>query len=205
MKKILFVAAMLLTGLSNAMAEEVANLVLNDVTCQAGETVTMTLEMTGSAAGFQTNIYMPEGCTITKVARGAKVKVRDDDDEYIYSFANSDYEDGSKFILCYSVQNIPTSGAGEVAVITVKVGENVTDGVYDVMLKGTECSLGSTTLSTYTEYTAKLTVSTATSITSVGEAASDAKYYNVNGQTIGAPTSGLNIVKTSNGVRKFVK
>lgn len=206
MKKIFFVTAMLLImGLSGAKADDAVNLVLKDAICEPGQTVTMTLEMTGSAAGFQTNIYMPDGCKITKVARGSKTKVRDDDDEYVYSFASSDYADGSKFILCYSIQNIPTSGAGDVAVITVSVDDNVAGGVYDVVMKGTETSYGEKMLSTYTEYTAKLTVSTTTSISGINDVNTGVQYYNVNGQKISNAHRGINIVKTNNGVKKAIK
>lgn len=201
-KRIIYTAIVLLLSLYGVQAQNTANLVLADASCDAGTTITMTLSMTGCAAGFQANVYMPDGCTITKVSRGSVTKVRDDNDEYIYTFGNSDYDDGSKFLLCYSALNIATEKAGDVAVLTVNVDKNMMEGVYDIVLKNTECSYGSDILSTYTECTAKLTVlNLATSINDVNSI-DDSEVYNISGQKLNSTSRGLNIVKTCDGVRK---
>lgn len=109
---------------------------------------------------FETVICLPEGFSITKVARGSRIKARDDDEEYLFVFANSDKTEG-KYVQCYTTKGARISGTdGDVAKITVSIPAGTKVGSYEVKLKEIECGDGvaAEVRSTYTETTAKITV-----------------------------------------------
>lgn len=120
-------------------------LYVQDLSTLAGKTITLSLRMkhTQEVSGFQANLYLPEGFTIEKVARGDGIKGVDDDEEYLYKFSNSVKDDGSRFFLCYSITNTPMpEGDIEVAKMTVNVPENAEPGDYAMILRNGELAYG---------------------------------------------------------------
>lgn len=110
-----------------------------------GKSVTLSLKMKHEmkVAGFQFNLVLPENFTIENVTRGEGIKGLDDDDEYIYTFNNSDKEDGSRFFLCYSTTNTAMpEGDIEIAKVVVNVPEGIEPGEYGVILKNAELAYG---------------------------------------------------------------
>ena len=218
-KKIFSIIFAALCICGNAMAQGTADLVINDITAAKGETVTVPVTMTGVASGFQFAVYPPEGVTLQKVSRGDAVKLRDDSDEYIFTFQSAERPNGGRFVLCYSI-GVPTQEAGVVANLTFVVGEDVAPGTYDIVMKDAECAHGTNILSTYKERTSTLTVTAATAIKGLkaDQLLEDVKVYNTAGQLIksveGSQTAGeitkqLNsgsyILKSDKGTFKVVK
>lgn len=112
----------------------------------AGTSVTLSLNLkhTMDVSAFQANLYLPEGFEIEKITRGSALKEKNDYEEYIYVFNNSPSEDGSRFLLCYSLDNVPMStGDIDIANIKVKIPEGISEGEYPVILKNVEISYGS--------------------------------------------------------------
>lgn len=155
--KIFFTAIAALCGLCQAHALDEANLVIADATAEAGSTVTIPVTMTGCASGFQFAVYPPAGVTLTKVQRGEVIKVRDDDDEYIFTFQNAARENGGRFVLSYSI-GVLTEQAGEVANLVFSIDESVAPGTYSIEMNNAECAHSTYILSTYSERTSTLTV-----------------------------------------------
>ena len=218
-KKIFSIIFAALCICSNAMAQGTADLVINDITAAQGETVTVPVTMTGVASGFQFAVYPPEGVTLQKVSRGDAVKLRDDSDEYIFTFQSAERPNGGRFVLCYSI-GVPTQEAGVVANLTFVIGEDVAPGTYDIVMKDAECAHGTNILSTYKERTSTLTVTAATAIKGfkADQLLEDVKVYNTAGQLVksveGSSTpgeitkqlnSGSYILKSDKGTFKVVK
>lgn len=155
-KKIFFMAVLLLATLCQIKAE--SNLTLSDATTEAGGTITMYVASSGPLDAFSFVVKTPEGINLSKVQRGALIKVYNDDDEYIYTFSNSTREDGTRYVLCYSTNAVPTTESGEVAKLVFNIDPEIASGKYDIKLQETECALGGAVVSTYTDYTATLTV-----------------------------------------------
>ncbi len=147
----------LLTGVGSATASTEADLYITDGMAKAGSTVVVSVMSTGEASGFQFNVVAPEGVTVSRVARGANIKEMDENDEYIFVTQNSNQADGSKLVTCYS-NNSQTAEVGEIYKITLTLDANLAAGVYDLKLAGIVCSYINTSINTYKEYTAKLTV-----------------------------------------------
>lgn len=160
---------MLLACAFQTMAAEVADITIADATAEPGATVTVPVTISGRAAGFQLKVYMPEGVTLDRVLRGDVIKVLDDNEEYVFSFASNVQEDGGCFILGYSVMNVLTPEAGEIAKLRMTVGSDVAPGVYDIRMTLAETSYGSSKLSTYSDKTTTLTVTMPTSVGGVQE------------------------------------
>lgn len=165
-KRIFFAAIALLSGLCPAHALDESNLVIADATAEAGTTVTIPVTMTGCASGYQFEVYPPAGVTLTKVQRGEVIKVRDDDDEYIFTFQNAGRENGGRFVLCYSI-GVLTEQAGEVAKLVFSVDESVAPGTYNIEMKNAECAHSTYILSTYRERTSTLTVTNPSAVNGI--------------------------------------
>lgn len=165
-KKIFLTAIAALFSLCQTQAFDEANLVIADATAEAGTTVTIPVTMTGCASGYQFEVYPPAGVTLTKVQRGEVIKVRDDDDEYIFTFQNANRENGGRFVLCYSI-GVLTDLAGEVAKLVFSIDENVAPGMYNIEMKNAECAHSTYKLSTYRERTSTLTVTTPSAVNGV--------------------------------------
>ena len=110
-----------------------------------GKSVTLSLKMKHEmkVSGFQFNMVLPENFTIENISRGEGIKAMNDDDEYIFTFNNSDKEDGSRFFLCYSTTNTAMpEGDIEIAKVVVNVPEGIEPGEYGVILKNAELAYG---------------------------------------------------------------
>lgn len=110
-----------------------------------GKSVTLSLKMKHEmkVAGFQFNMVLPENFTIENISRGDGIKAMNDDDEYVFTFNNSEKEDGSRFFLCYSATNTAMpEGDIEIAKVVVNVPEGIEPGEYGVILKNAELAYG---------------------------------------------------------------
>lgn len=217
--KFLTIIMLLFIFCGKMMAQGTADLVVADAVATQGQTITVPVTMTGVASGIQFAIYPPEGVTIKKVTRGDVVKLMDDEDEYVFTFRTAERANGGKFVLCYSI-GVPTTEAGVVANIVFEIGNEVAPGDYDILMKDAECAHSVYKLSTYSERTSKLTVSTATGIKGIeGDVVVDnAIIYNMAGLFVkkmsGSTTvneifkslsSGIYMVKSNKGAFKVVK
>lgn len=199
------------------------NLTASDLSAKAGETVTMSVMATGVLDGFSFVVNSPEGIKLSKVQRGELIKAQDDNEEYIYNYNNSTREDGTRVVLCYSIAAIATTEPGEVSKLVFEIDPTVTAGKYNIELLETECSLGGQIVSTYTTYTATITVDDATGIDNIGTSwapKGKVAIYNVAGKMVkqvitdGSKTiedcltdqqSGIYLIRTEKGTFKIVK
>ena len=115
-------------------------------TGEAGTNVTVSVEMnnTVEATGFQFDIVLPEGITVAT----------DDDGFYLIELSEerttskkTDYfnsvhqPDGSVRVMCSSTQSYTFEGtSGEVCTIELNIGEEVADGDYPIIFKNIEIS-----------------------------------------------------------------
>ena len=110
-----------------------------------GKNATLSIRMKHETdvAGFQFNMLLPEGFSIKKISRGEDISGLDENDENIYTFKNSDKNDGSRFFLCYSATNTAMpKGDIEIAKVEVNVPKNIEAGEYGVILKKEEMAFG---------------------------------------------------------------
>ena len=193
MKKYFIIATFLMACAINVNAEELlGDLYIPDVVVEAGTTST-TLQLclknneagaTGNV-GFEAILQAPEGFTVTKAARGSRLKGRvdpeDEESDYIFTFAQSNKEAG-KYVQAFCTQKATIPGTdGEVVKYTISIPKDAS-GDYTFTLLNIVVSNGSSTISTYT--TSKLTVGT-TGIKDVNADGmqADGKYYK-NGEII---------------------
>lgn len=139
-----------------------SDLTLSDTAAKTGETVTMYVTTSGPLDAFSFAVQSPEGIKLSKVQRGALIKVYNDDDEYAFTFSNSLREDGTRYILCYSISKEATNETGEVVKLVFEIDSELASGIYDIKLLEIECSLGGAMVNTYTDYTASLMVTNPT-------------------------------------------
>ncbi len=145
--------------LKTRTGEGTADIALDDIIAKAGEEITLPITMTGQASGFQFDVYTPKGVSIKKVQRGNLLKAMDDNDEYIFTIQSSPMNGGEFHrVVAYNTSNTPTAEAGEVVKLVLSTEANLTDGEYEIQLKGIECGLSGVVLNTYKETSAKLTV-----------------------------------------------
>ena len=195
MKKYFIIATFLMACAINVNAEELlGDLYVPDVVVEAGTTST-TLQLclknneagaTGNV-GFEAILQAPEGFTVTKAARGSRLKGRvdpeDEESDYIFTFAQSNKEAG-KYVQAFCTQKATIPGTdGEVVKYTISIPKDAS-GDYTFTLLNIVVSNGSSTISTYTSTTSKLTVGT-TGIKDVNADGmqADGKYYK-NGEII---------------------
>lgn len=126
--------------------------------CSGGSVIIpVKMKNKNAVTGFQFNIYLPDGFSVTKVERGERLKTKIND-EYVYSFDSSTQPDGSTFVLCYSSQNVDITGNdGEVALVTIKIPEGIAQDDYTIALRNIELSKAGSSIITE-EMTSKLTV-----------------------------------------------
>ncbi len=114
---------------------------LNKVEASADGQINLSIRMKNSAAirGFQFDIYLPEGVTVVKSAKGKIVgslssgRLPEDDE---HSLTLSEQSDGAIRFLCGSLYDETFTGNdGEIATLTVKIAENMSDGDYPIILK----------------------------------------------------------------------
>ena len=111
-----------------------------------GTQVTLSLQMKNSAAirGFQFDLYLPEGVTAVKNAKGriqgslSSGRLPEDDEHTLTIQAQND---GAIRFLCGSQYDETFTGAsGEIATLQVNVAEGMTSGEYPIVLKNMRLS-----------------------------------------------------------------
>ena len=113
---------------------------------QSGSTATLSFKMKNSAAirGFQFDLYLPEGVTAVKNAKGriqgSLISGRlPEDDEHTLTI--SEQTDGAIRFLCGSQYDETFTGnEGEIATLQVNIAENMEDGDYPIVLKAMRLS-----------------------------------------------------------------
>ena len=114
---------------------------LNKVEASADSQINLSIRMKNSTAirGFQFDIYLPDGVTVVKSAKGKIIGSLSDgrlpeDDEH--SLTLSEQSDGAIRFLCGSLYDETFTGNdGEIATLTVKTDENMSDGDYSIILR----------------------------------------------------------------------
>ena len=114
---------------------------LNKVEANAGSQLNLSFRMKNTAAirGFQFDLYLPEGVTAVKSAKGKIVgslseERRAEDDEHTLTL--NEQSDGAIRFLCGSLyEETFTGNDGEVATLSVKISETMEDGNYAIILK----------------------------------------------------------------------
>ena len=103
MKKYFMIAALLMACAINIKAEDAwGDLYIPDVVVAEGEkTATLQLCLKNNAVGangFEATLQLPTGFTVSKVARGARLKDKvdpeDEESDYIFSFSQKAKENG---------------------------------------------------------------------------------------------------------------
>ena len=124
-----------------------------EVKSGAEETLSFNMKNTAPIRGFQFNLYLPDGVTAVKSAKG-KIQAslsngrRPYDDEH--TLAVTEQEDGSLLFLCGSQYDETFTGNdGEVMTLKVKVADDMEDGDYPIILKNIK--LTQTDISKYYE------------------------------------------------------
>ena len=110
-----------------------------------GRDVELSIKLKNSTmdvSAFSFNLELPECFSVTKVSRGERLKAMNDDDEYIFSFQNSD-KDGIRYVQAYTLEDVVLDGTdGEVAKITISMPEDVTAGEYPIVITAGEIANG---------------------------------------------------------------
>lgn len=162
-KEILTAATFLLAGLCPMMAQDKVDLAISNATAEVGQEVTIPVVMSGRASGFQFQVSAPTGISLSNVLRGEQIKAKNAGDDYVFTCRCAVKEDGSRFILCYSMNELTPAG-GEVIRLVFRVDENAAVGDYQIQLKNVECAHQTTVLSSCSEQTAILSVTETTGI-----------------------------------------
>ena len=111
----------------------------SEVKSGAEETLSIQMKNTAAIRGFQFNLYLPDGVTAVKSAKGkiqASLSAGRLPAEDEHTLAVTEQEDGSLLFLCGSQYDETFTGNdGEVLTLKVKVAETMADGDYDVVMK----------------------------------------------------------------------
>lgn len=114
---------------------------LNKVETSADSQINLSIKMKNSTAirGFQFDLYLPEGVTVVKSAKGKIVgslsegRLPEDDE---HTLTLSEQGDGSIRFLCGSLYDETFTGTdGEIATLTVQIAANMEDGNYAIILR----------------------------------------------------------------------
>ena len=125
------------------------------ITDARGAEVELSLCMKNSAPirGFQFDMYLPEGFTVVKNAKGrisaslTPARLADDDE---HTLTVQEQADGAIRFLCSSLYDETFTGTdGEIATVKVKIAENIADGNYRILLRNMK--LTETNISNYYE------------------------------------------------------
>ncbi|MBQ7686383.1 MAG: leucine-rich repeat protein, partial [Bacteroidaceae bacterium] len=175
----------------------------------AGTELTLSLQMKNSVQirGFQFDLYLPEGMTVTKSSKGRiqgmlTANRLPDEDEHDLSF--SEQPDGAIRFLCSSQYDETFTGNdGELITLQVTVSDDMAYGSHPIQLKNMK--LTETDISKYYHYdliVSSVTISTVTGLNpSLQLKSSNAELYNLKGQRIGRPLKGVFL---QNGKKKLL-
>ncbi len=112
---------------------------------------------TSGIVGIQAAIVLPEGFSVTKIVRGSRLKVVDDDEEYYFTF-NSNIKTEASYINAFNTTSATIAGTdGEVAKITISIPAGAA-GKFTVQVNETEVANGGSIISTYTSTTAEIAI-----------------------------------------------
>ena len=114
---------------------------LNKVEANADSQINLSIRMKNNVGirGFQFDLYLPEGITAVKNAKGKIINSLSEgrlpeDDEH--SLSLNEQSDGSIRFLCGSLYDETFTGNdGEIATISVKLAEDMEDGDYPIILR----------------------------------------------------------------------
>ena len=114
---------------------------LNKTEGFVGQEQTLSFQMKDSAPirGFQFDLYLPDGVTAVKNAKGRIQGALNsgrlpEDDEHTLTL--QEQADGSIRFLCSSLYDETFTGSeGEIATLRVKIGDNMMDGDYPIIIK----------------------------------------------------------------------
>ena len=183
---------------------------------ELGESTAISIKMKNTAEirGFQFDLYLPEGVTVVKSAKGriqgALTPSRlPEDDEHDLTF--SEQSDGAIRFLCSSQYDETFTGNdGEIATLRVTIAENMADGNYPVILKNvklTETDIAKFYVTEEVETT--MTVLSdppvddpPTDVFEIDMISGNGVYYDLQGRRIKTPSKGLYIV---NGKKVIVR
>lgn len=166
-KKLTTLLLMLTVGIGSMMAQSAsADLYIPDVNVAKG-TTTVTLEVcmkntANTADCFSGNVYVPEGFSVASVSRGTRITAREDpedeESEYMFTFSKST-KNGGQYFQCYTDKGATIPGTdGVVAKVKINIPADAAAGCYEIVMKEVECGMPGIVLSSYTEYTSKLTI-----------------------------------------------
>lgn len=114
---------------------------LNKVEASADSQINLSIRMKNTVGirGFQFDIYLPDGVTVVKSAKGKIIGSLSDDrlpEDDEHSLTLSEQSDGAIRFLCGSLYDETFTGNdGEIATLTVKTAENMSDGDYSIILR----------------------------------------------------------------------
>ena len=136
-------------------------------TGEAGTNLTVSVEMnnTVEATGFQFDIVLPEGITVATDEDGfylIELSEERTTSKKTDFFSSALQDDGSVRVMCSSTNSYTFDGStGEVCTITLNIGENVADGNYPIIFKNIEISDANAVAYRVTQVEATLTVGSA--------------------------------------------
>ena len=151
---------------------------LNKTDGFVGQEQTLSFQMKNTAAirGFQFDLYLPEGVTAVKNAKGriqgslSSGRLPEEDE---HTLTIQEQADGAIRFLCSSLYDETFTGSeGEIATLQVKIGENLEDGDYPIIIK--DMKLTETNISNFYETSYLKSTLTVSSFTP-GDVNGDAK------------------------------
>ena len=183
---------------------------VESIIANAGTQATLSFIMKNSVdiRGFQFDLYLPEGVTVVKNAKGRiqgslSDERKPEDDEHTLTISEQD--DGAIRFLCGSLYDETFTGNdGQIATLQVNIAEDAVKGEYPIILKAMR--LSESDISKY--YDSDNVESTITIVGGVGIAdileGSNTRVviYNLAGQRLAKPQQGMNIV---NGKKIIIK
>jgi hypothetical protein len=173
-------------------------------------TLSVQMKNTAEIRGFQFDLYLPEGVSVTVNAKGKiqgaalnENRLPEDDE---HSLTSSKQADGAVRFLCGSqYQETFTGNSGELMTINVKLDEGMANGEYTIAIKNQKLSENDITKSYETELVESiLTVGVPTGISQLTVANQNAQeeIYDLQGRRVQNATKGLYI---RNGKKVVVK
>ena len=219
MKKIFLPILMMCLGFATQVQAEDTDLTtLDNVIYVAPQTVaqgttevTLSLQMKNTAEirGFQFDMYLPEGITAKKNAKGKiqgiafnSDRLPEDDEHTITVSAQAD--GAIRFLIGSMYDETFTGNEGELMTMLVIVDANIAEGEYPITLK--TMKLSETDISKFYEHaeiTTTLTVSSTTGIKNIDSNAGNGSVYDLQGRKIvNTSKKGLYI---KNGKKEIVR
>ena len=142
MKKLFILLIMAFLPMLASAERGVNELRISDIQAEAGQQVKLSVELVNEnpVRGIGAYLYLPEGVTMEEI--NIVPNRWPEPDEWI-DFQYKKLEDGVyKFVVIAMEKiNALSEGEGEIFTITLNVGKDVADGVYEIMFKNVEMSV----------------------------------------------------------------